>query len=71
MELQVREDSFKLNWPHQEFFPAAAMADSGFFFTGKADLVACCNCGVGLYDWNPNETLEEVNNRLHRICQQL
>lgn len=32
-----------------------ALAESGFFYTGKADRVTCFNCGVGLHGWDIND----------------
>uniref|UniRef100_A0A182JW50 RING-type domain-containing protein n=1 Tax=Anopheles christyi TaxID=43041 RepID=A0A182JW50_9DIPT len=44
--------SFK-EWPKSMTQTPERMADAGFYYTGKSDLVACFYCGGFLRDWLP------------------
>uniref|UniRef100_A0A182SMI4 Apoptosis 1 inhibitor n=1 Tax=Anopheles maculatus TaxID=74869 RepID=A0A182SMI4_9DIPT len=46
----VRVASFK-EWPKSMKQTPKQMADAGFFYTGKSDIVQCYCCGGALRDW--------------------
>lgn len=52
--MQSRIDSFK-NWPSYLMLNPNRMAEAGFYYTGKDDVVKCYFCNGGICNWEPIE----------------
>ncbi|XP_078322302.1 baculoviral IAP repeat-containing protein 8-like [Crassostrea virginica] len=48
---EVRRGTFK-NWPSHITQKPDELAEAGFFYTGKSDVVVCFYCGQGLHEWD-------------------
>lgn len=49
-----RFDSFE-DWPISMKQPKKAMAQAGFYYTGKGDKVICFSCGLGIHKWKDED----------------
>ncbi|XP_052809307.1 uncharacterized protein LOC128237762 [Mya arenaria] len=52
--LDQRSGTFK-EWPSSNGQQPETLANAGFFFTGREDLVRCYLCGIGLKDWSDGD----------------
>ena len=52
-----RLDTFTDKWPHPDksYCSRQKMAQAGFFFSGRNDMVQCFCCGIKLEGWDPEE----------------
>lgn len=50
----VRLGSFG-NWPSNRRQRPESLAEAGFFYSGKSDIVFCFYCGQGLQDWKDDD----------------
>lgn len=53
-DCEKRLASFK-TWPKYLRPCPQALANSGFVYTGKSDLVYCFACGITIKDWEPSD----------------
>ena len=56
------------DWPKFLKPTPKELCDSGFFYTGKGDRVACFFCGGGIKDWIGNEIPWEFHAALYKHC---
>lgn len=50
-----RNNSFK-NWIYNHIQDPAGLVQCGFYYIGEKDKVHCFHCGVGLYNWEVNDS---------------
>ena len=53
--ISARLKSFK-SWPKSLPQKPKSLAEAGFYYTGVGDRVCCFYCGLGLKDWQENDT---------------
>lgn len=61
-----RLETFK-NWPNKRIEPKS-LADAGFFYCGRADIVECYKCGVKGHNWVENDRPMEDHRRWNNDC---
>ena len=58
-----RENSF-ITWPRQIAQKASDFVPSGFYYTGRGDVVQCFFCGIALKHWSRNDSVN-LEHRKH------
>lgn len=58
-----RENTF-ISWPRQIVQKASDFVPSGFYYTGRGDVVQCFFCGISLKHWSRTDRVE-VEHRKH------
>ena len=58
-----RENSF-ITWPRQITQKASDFVPSGFYYTGRGDVVQCFFCGIALKHWSRNDSVN-LEHRKH------
>ncbi len=51
----ARVNTFKM-WMHKHIQDPDALVKCGFYYTGENDKVICFHCGIGLHNWEPNDS---------------
>ena len=59
------------NWPVGLTQTPQAVAEAGFFYTGKSDQVYCYQCGGGIYKWIPGEDPWIEHAKFYPTCEYL
>lgn len=65
---QQRLSSFE-DWPVALTQKPQELAEAGFFYTGKGDLVTCFSCGGRLKGWEPNDDPWQEHAKHYDDCQ--
>lgn len=61
-----RLKTFK-NWPNKRIDPKK-LADAGFFYCGRADIVECYKCGIKGHNWVENDKPMDDHMRWNKDC---
>lgn len=56
------------NWPNESGQSPQEMMEAGFFYTAKGDRVKCFSCGIGIKEWNRNNSPWEQHVLLNSSC---
>ena len=59
------------NWPKQMHPTPIDLATAGFYYLGSGDSVRCFHCGIGVHDWEPEDTAMGEHKRLSPTCKYL
>ena len=58
-----------ITWPKQIAQKPAEMVASGFYYTGRGDVVQCFNCGIFLKHWTPADVAESEHAKHAPQCK--
>lgn len=62
-----RLDSFK-DWPKALKQRPEELVESGFFYEGVGDRTICFYCGIGIKDWDPEDTPNDEHLKFNKYC---
>jgi hypothetical protein len=65
-----RLNSFR-EWPLGFKLTPKELAKGGFFYTGRSDCCLCFQCGLGLRDWSPEDTVHVEHAKYSPECTHL
>lgn len=63
----VREQTFE-HWPRQMKQKSRDLAQNGFFYTGRGDIVTCFYCDVTLKQWDVSDRIEIEHSKWEPNC---
>lgn len=57
------------SWPKQMVQKPEEMVSSGFYYTGRGDVVQCFHCGISLKYWSRTDTANHEHRRHSPQCK--
>ncbi|XP_044761235.1 death-associated inhibitor of apoptosis 1-like [Coccinella septempunctata] len=69
LQVHTTKDRLKTfkNWPNKRIDPKK-LAEAGFFYCGRADIVECFKCGIKGHNWVENDKPMEDHTRWNKDC---